>query len=122
MKKEINMNKNILPLTLIGIAIALWMFSGRLFLECPFHLLTGLDCPLCGLQRFLHAMLHMRMGDACHANAWLFVLMPYCLFLLLGEVFPKIEEWKLYRLCNLNATMLCMLLLTIAWGVARNIL
>ena len=40
---------------------------------CPFHQLTGLDCPGCGSTRAAHALLHGRLVEALHFNA-LFVL------------------------------------------------
>jgi hypothetical protein len=36
---------------------------------CPFHWLTGLDCPLCGLTRALFALAKGRLRDALHFNA-----------------------------------------------------
>jgi hypothetical protein len=36
---------------------------------CPFHWLTGLDCPLCGLTRGLFALAKLRLVDALRFNA-----------------------------------------------------
>jgi hypothetical protein len=48
---------------LAGIAIAVWLLgpegSASPWLPpCPFHTLTGLDCPGCGSTRALRALLH----------------------------------------------------------------
>ena len=32
--------------------------------KCPFKLLTGLNCPGCGIQRALYAMLHGKFAEA----------------------------------------------------------
>jgi hypothetical protein len=42
--------------------------SVSFFPECPFHLLTGLDCPGCGSQRAFHALLHGHIAAAAGFN------------------------------------------------------
>ena len=37
--------------------------------RCPFHALTGWDCPACGGQRALHSLLHGRFGEALRSIA-----------------------------------------------------
>ena len=36
--------------------------------KCSFHELTGLNCPGCGMQRFLHALMHGHFSEAIHYN------------------------------------------------------
>lgn len=36
---------------------------------CPFHWLTGLDCPLCGLTRGMFALAKLHWGEAIRFNA-----------------------------------------------------
>lgn len=47
--------------------------------KCPFHLLTGLECPGCGSQRALHCLLNGNLGQALHYNALLAAAVPYLL-------------------------------------------
>ena len=47
---------------------------------CRFHQMTGLDCPGCGSQRALHALLHGQVLRALHDNLLLVLSLP----LLLG--------------------------------------
>lgn len=35
---------------------------------CPFHALTGIDCPGCGMARALLALSQLRLGDALAAH------------------------------------------------------
>ncbi len=44
--------------------------------QCIFKRLTGLECPGCGSQRALHAVLNGDFSAAWHYNAILFFLMP----------------------------------------------
>ncbi|WP_239018698.1 DUF2752 domain-containing protein [Sphingobacterium corticibacterium] len=47
------------------------------FPRCPFKTLTGLDCPGCGSQRAVHAILHGDFEGAFRYNALLFPFIPY---------------------------------------------
>lgn len=48
-------------------ALALMDLSALPVLRCPFLLLSGLPCPLCGMTRAMHAWMH---GDAAGAMAF----------------------------------------------------
>jgi hypothetical protein len=48
-------------------------------LTCPFHTLTGLDCPGCGSVRAVHALLHGHPTDALGYNGLLLVVLPIAL-------------------------------------------
>lgn len=51
--------------------------SSALFPKCPFHLLTGLECPGCGSQRAIHSLLNGDMRAAVHYNLLLVLAIPY---------------------------------------------
>ena len=51
--------------------------SSSLFPKCPFHLLTGLECPGCGSQRAIHSLLNGDMRAAVHYNLLLVLAIPY---------------------------------------------
>ena len=44
------------------------------FPSCPFRLLTGWSCPLCGTLRAAHALLHGHFGAALHHNPFVLAL------------------------------------------------
>ena len=50
------------------------------FPACPLHSLTGLNCPGCGTQRALHALLHGHVGIALHDNAFAILALPVLLY------------------------------------------
>ena len=61
------------------------------FPACRFHQLTGLDCPGCGSQRALHALLHGQILTALHDNLLLVLSLPLFLALLI------LSTWRSYR-------------------------
>ncbi|KGE14225.1 DUF2752 domain-containing protein [Sphingobacterium deserti] len=65
------------------------------FPKCPFKTFTGLDCPGCGSQRAIHALLHGDFSAAVRYNA---LLLPFIPYVLIGTIF----QWKQ----NLTAPML----------------
>lgn len=69
----------------IGIAIvyAFDPTKSWFYPPCPFHALTGLQCPGCGGTRALHALLHGDVGAAVRFNPLLFVVMAAAVFVAL---------------------------------------
>lgn len=99
--------------TVIG-AIIVWLFVGNPedpsedFLKCPLYAITGLQCPLCGTQRAVHHLLHLRFGRAFACNPWLVAIGMYAAVYAAGR-------WRSRR------AVLTMLALTMAWGIVRNL-
>lgn len=58
--------------------------ASRFYPRCMFHLLSGLDCPGCGITRALHELLHGRIGEAFRFNPMLFALLLGALIALPG--------------------------------------
>jgi Protein of unknown function (DUF2752) len=89
------------------------------FPACPFHQITGLDCPGCGSTRAVHALLHGQLVAALHFNAMLVVSLP--LFAWLGFRFlqgqikgkPQVVIQPIWAWCFLAAWA--------AFGVLRNL-
>lgn len=59
------------------------------FPSCPLKMLTGLDCPGCGSQRCVHAILHGEFRQAFQYNALLIPFLPY---LTLGFGYRCVKE------------------------------
>ena len=97
--------------------------EGSVAPKCIFHSVTGLSCPGCGMQRFLHAFLHGNFVEAFHYNYLLLVLIPYLVllgienFLLTGET--KMS-WK--RVVEGRVVAISMCIIAPSWFVIRNIL
>ena len=79
-------------------------------LPCPFHLVTGLDCPFCGGQRMVVELLHGHFGEAFWLNPGLAIGLPLAAL-----------WWFRHRELTSNAALV-MLAIAIAWGVLRNLI
>lgn len=90
-------------------------------LKCPLHLLTGLQCPLCGLQRSLHAIAHADFLHALRYNAFLLLLLPLAL-LVLFDYFRPTSLGKWHDILRSGRFAFALIILATIWTVLRNIL
>jgi hypothetical protein len=112
------------------IALALLLIYGwfdpstsHFFPKCPVKSLTHYDCPGCGSQRAIHALLNFEFREAFRQNALLVLALPY---LTLGVFFNLIKKpsenmmrWR-NRLFGHHATLI-VLGIVIAFAVLRNV-
>ena len=88
--------------------------------KCLFRLISGYDCPGCGSQRALHALLHGRLAEAWGFNPYVFFAAPA------GAAVVVIEagraRWpRLHRAVINSATIAAVLAATVAWWIFRNV-
>lgn len=88
--------------------------------RCLLKSIIGYDCPGCGAQRALHALLHGHIGQAWHYNPALFFLVPlaalYGVHEFLGYRNRRLES-LLYHPAMLYGLAAALLL----WWVVRNL-
>lgn len=91
-------------------------------IKCPWRLLTATQCPACGFQRALHALLH---GDVAHAlsyNYFFILSIPYVFLVVLStwynynHVFDKLKSIVYHRY-----TLSVYIVLYFIWWIVRNI-
>ncbi|SEF74421.1 Protein of unknown function [Halpernia humi] len=96
--------------------------SNSYFIKCPFKTLSGLDCPGCGSQRALHALLH---GDIYRAFSYnlLFVLaIPYVFVGILFEWFGLKNRYPKTRKLLFGKTAIYMVVaIIILFFILRNL-
>ena len=93
-------------LGLIAILLLVLPGSEHWMLPCPLYKLTGWQCPFCGGQRMLRALLHGDWYDAFVLNPFLFCSIP--LFLACIKYKPTDKQLFVY------------LILALLWGLFRN--
>lgn len=93
----------------------------HLFPRCMFKSLTGWDCPGCGSQRAIHALLHGDFAAAWHFNALLVAAMPVVVLLAIVQLTRR-HHPRLYNTLNSRTAIWTALIVLVAWGVGRNLL
>lgn len=90
--------------------------------KCPVHLLTGYQCPGCGFQRALHALLHGNVREAISYNLFLLIAIPYLLIAMVCSVAEgKTIDWMRKNLLSKYTAYAYVALYFIWWGV-RNVI
>lgn len=90
------------------------------FPKCPFRFISGFDCPGCGSQRALHALLNGDIAGAWGYNAMLIVSLPF-LVLLVAAQFMRDAHPRFYNAMNSRAVILTAAVLILSWWILRNI-
>jgi len=113
--------KRVITVTALGCAVIFYFLFDPseywFFPDCPLHFLTGLECPLCGLQRMIHHLLHGQIGPAFKDNPFLFMVSLYLLPLILFQ-FKRIKQR--YKKKKGEKTIRIILLCGILFGIIRN--
>ena len=105
----------------IGLAYALFVRLTGLAVPCPFHLVTGLLCPGCGVTRMSLALLRLDFAAAWQANPALLLLLPV-LAGLLGQVALRYVKTGKARLSpGQNTLVWAMVLALLLYGIGRNL-
>lgn len=94
--------------------------SSRPFPRCMFLTLTGLECPGCGSQRALHALLHGRVGEAWALNPLMLAELPLIGLLMLAEGMPG-RFPRMRRVLTSRSFILTLLTVIIIWTIYRNL-
>lgn len=107
---------------LLGMLYALWLSLGGVGIPCIFHVLTGLDCPSCGVTHMCMALLRFDIAAAWRANAAILCLLPV-LLLIAGSMigrYVKTGETRPQRWVSVLiwSTIIVLLL----FGLARNLI
>lgn len=96
--------------------------SEHWMLPCLFHKVTGWDCPLCGGQRMLRALLHADIRAAFDYNPFLLCSLP--LYLLWGICYIKPtflqQSSVISRLCS-DSAFFIYIFIALLWGIIRNL-
>lgn len=121
-----------LALVLAGggvLAVVNGLSGGRIGLPCPFHAVTGLDCPFCGTTRMAAALLEGDVARAWSYNPPMLVVLPVVAlvvgYLLLAWTLERHVRFRLPR-ARVNARLArvaptVFLAAMAAYGVLRNL-
>lgn len=105
----------------------LWLFDPAAYTfwpKCMFHAITGLNCPACGIQRFLHALWQGNVTRALHFNYWLVYALPYTILIVAAWLLPEGSALKNRMESKLHSRVAVWTYVVsfTVWFVVRNIL
>ena len=87
--------------------------------KCMFKLITGYDCPGCGSQRALHAILNGDVGRAWAFNPFVFFAVPVGLFYIIVEGCRR--RWPRLHAAAIHPVVVSIILIAvIAYSILRN--
>nr|WP_081710923.1 DUF2752 domain-containing protein [Prevotella nigrescens] len=91
--------------------------------KCPFKLITGLQCPGCGLQRALHALLQGNILEAIHYNYFFLFAGPYIFLFGVRALLTQSKlKNKITKIIEDRRFIWLYIILFFVWLVVRNIL
>ena len=89
--------------------------------KCPWWLLTGTQCPACGFQRALHALLHGEVLNALAFNYFFIISVPFFILVAIAEIFRE-RVLRLYLFVHSRYTLWTYIILFFLWWIMRNVL
>lgn len=116
----------IIPLSTIIILTGICIYfyfdpsDSALFPKCTFYTLTGWQCPGCGSQRAIHAMLHGDFATAFRFNAMMVVALPVVLLLCVGECM-RVRYPRFYMKLNSKWMIWSAFVVVTGWWIFRNL-
>lgn len=124
------MSKKILRIAIaiavLAVAVVIYfLFSPEesdFFPQCPFHYLTGLDCPGCGSQRVIHHLLHLQIGKAFFNNPLLVTAIPYLIIGIYFEYFGgKLKYPKVRQILFGKKATIVVFIIVVTYWIGRNV-
>lgn len=108
-------------LVLLGIGLGYYIFTEitHLYIPCVFHIVTGLNCPGCGVTRFIVSLLHFDFRSAVSQNLALAGLLP--VWLIYGAFYIFLPEKLGDRTKPFKILTIGSVILLVIFGILRNI-
>ena len=104
----------------IGALYAVFVKITGLGIPCPFHLVTGLKCPGCGVSRMCMSLVRLDFASAFKHNAAILCLLPLMAAVLARYVYLYIRRGNT-RDKFINVSVWSMIAVLLVFGVVRNI-
>ena len=124
MKKRINkvIVRNLLLLLFFILYLVFFKVTG-IGIPCVFREITGFKCPGCGITHLFLALLRFDFKEAFLCNPLVFILLPFFIFYFIYLDYAYIVDKKDNLVTKIpKAFWIILLLITILFGILRNIL
>lgn len=109
---------------IVGLLLIIYFYvnpaTSHLMPKCVFKVLTGYDCPSCGSQRVLHALLNGRFYDAIMFNPFIFLVAPYLIAVIYASFSKSRIATSIKPITHHHITISIYLIIYLVWWVVRN--
>ena len=95
--------------------------SSAFFPRCPFFHMTGLQCPVCGSQRALHAFLNGHLTEAVVYNPFLILSLPFLAGITLTTFSHSDIATRIRKYIQSRQTVNAYIVSIVVWWIIRNI-
>lgn len=110
----------VIVLALVGVFYYMADPSSGLMPRCAFRYFTGYECPGCGFQRALHALLHGNVAEAWGYNPFAFFALPAAAFYIVVETlrhrYPRLHARAVHPVA-----IAAIFVAILTYWVARNL-
>ena len=89
--------------------------------KCLLKAITGYDCPFCGFQRSVWALMRGDFVDAFLYNPYLYIISPYLIMVLLCVIGVIPRDSKLCRALYSRPSITIAAVITVSWWILRNV-
>lgn len=92
-----------------------------LYPKCLLYRMTGFECPSCGVQRAVHALLNGEVKKAIEYNPFLTAAIPYLLGIIYAKIFNNKVALKLRKYLMHRYSLYSYIIAYFVWWILRNI-
>lgn len=111
-------NKQYIFLIIVVIIMAILLIHGKIAIACVFYEITGLYCPGCGITRSILSLIDGNIYQAFRYNPIIFIDIPLIIIASIIDFIYK-DNKKVKKVTN--AIYIMLLIITLVFGVLRNI-
>lgn len=91
------------------------------FPRCIIKTITGYDCPGCGSQRAIHALLNGDIIAAWHHNALMMLTIPFVALLVTTRLYAT-RLPRLFTALRSTVAAYTITIIVLAWWIGRNLI
>ena len=110
-------------LIVLGAGILYFVFTTvtKIGIPCPFRLITGFQCPGCGISRMLISLVKLDFAAAFQYNPFILLTLPLLCFVIFYSDYLYIKKGN-GALGKWNILLIFELVGLLIFGVLRNVL
>lgn len=120
-KRALTVCRYIGVLLVTGILYGIFVMNTSIGIPCIFNLITGYECPGCGVTRMCMAIMRLDFKAAYNYNKMLFLLSPALIYVFASQIYRyvRFDKTKLTKVQSVIIYIIAALL--VIWGIIRNL-